>query len=99
MAQHKINGFSTIQTFEKIGRKSVSAMVILLAVSAFSPQVFARDNSDYQVMNAVFSFNKAAKPTKRLVRKANAKVYLGKAPYICSPSGFGRTSHCKLRTN
>lgn len=26
-------------------------------------------------------------------------AYLGRAPYICSPSGFGRTSHCFLRTS
>lgn len=24
--------------------------------------------------------------------------YYGRAPYICSPSGFGQTSHCFLRT-
>lgn len=26
-------------------------------------------------------------------------AYLGRAPYICSPSGFGRTSHCFLRAS
>ena len=30
-------------------------------------------------------------------RKAEGKVYLGSAPYVCSPSGFGRTSQCFLR--
>ena len=32
------------------------------------------------------------------VRKSTA-AYLGRAPYICSPSGFGRTSHCFLRAS
>lgn len=32
------------------------------------------------------------------VRKTTA-AYLGRAPYICSPSGFGRTSHCFLRAS
>lgn len=31
-------------------------------------------------------------------RKRTA-AYLGRAPYICSPSGFGRTSHCFLRAS
>lgn len=27
------------------------------------------------------------------------RVYLGHAPYICGPSGFGRTSACFLRAS
>jgi hypothetical protein len=30
------------------------------------------------------------------VRKVSSR-YLGRAPYICSPSGFGRTSRCFAR--
>lgn len=33
-------------------------------------------------------------PTRR-----RTTAYLGRAPYICSPSGFGRTSHCFLRAS
>lgn len=33
-------------------------------------------------------------PTRR-----RTATYLGRAPYICSPSGFGRTSHCFLRAS
>jgi hypothetical protein len=29
--------------------------------------------------------------------KAVRTTYLGRAPYICTPSGFGRTSSCFLR--
>jgi hypothetical protein len=35
--------------------------------------------------------------TKRPVMKASSSRYLGRAPYICSPSGFGRTSTCFAR--
>ena len=33
-------------------------------------------------------------PTRR-----RTTAYLGRAPYICSPSGFGRTSRCFLRAS
>ncbi|HEV7305682.1 hypothetical protein [Ensifer sp.] len=31
--------------------------------------------------------------------RSRTTAYLGRAPYICSPSGFGRTSHCFLRAS
>lgn len=31
--------------------------------------------------------------------KKSAASYLGRGPYICSPSGFGRTSHCFQRAS
>ena len=36
---------------------------------------------------------------KKSTQRRASKTYLGKAPYICSPSGFGRTSSCKLRVS
>jgi hypothetical protein len=44
---------------------------------------------------------KAAAPEKVIKRTLPIKVasysFLGRAPYICTPSGFGRTSGCFLR--
>ncbi|WP_104662940.1 hypothetical protein [Ensifer adhaerens] len=31
--------------------------------------------------------------------RRRATAYIGRAPYICSPSGFGRTSRCFLRAS
>jgi len=39
--------------------------------------------------------------SRNTVNKASRKLvssgYLGRAPYICTPSGFGKTSRCFLR--
>ncbi|THK35849.1 hypothetical protein EHS39_22385 [Ensifer sp. MPMI2T] len=41
------------------------------------------------------------RPAKQVVVQRAAKLeraaYLGRAPYICTPSGFGSTSRCFLR--
>lgn len=39
----------------------------------------------------------ASPPAPRKVSKPEKTAYLGSAPYICSPSGFGRKSSCFLR--
>jgi len=36
---------------------------------------------------------------KVLPVKLSSDVYPGRAPYICTPSGFGRTSTCFLRSS
>lgn len=40
-------------------------------------------------------------PSKRAVTQKKPKLvrsaYLGRAPYVCTPSGFGSTSRCFLR--
>ncbi len=40
--------------------------------------------------------NKQIAVTQRAVKLVRT-TYLGRAPYICTPSGFGRTSNCFLR--
>ncbi|WP_153020309.1 hypothetical protein [Paramesorhizobium deserti] len=39
--------------------------------------------------------------SRKVIKKASFKPagrsYLGRAPYICTPSGFGKTSRCFLR--
>ncbi|AFL49929.1 hypothetical protein ABIE78_004288 [Sinorhizobium fredii] len=40
--------------------------------------------------------NKQVAVTQRAVKLVRT-TYLGRAPYICTPSGFGRTSSCFLR--
>lgn len=36
--------------------------------------------------------------TKRSQKVSETVRFYGRAPHICSPSGFGQTSHCFLRT-
>nr|WP_051000058.1 hypothetical protein [Sinorhizobium fredii] len=40
--------------------------------------------------------NKRIAVTEQTVKLVRT-TYLGRAPYICTPSGFGRTSSCFLR--
>jgi hypothetical protein len=38
------------------------------------------------------------KPAEKPVIKLASNEYVGNAPYVCSPSGFGRTSTCFARS-
>lgn len=42
--------------------------------------------------------HKDAADSDHTARKPGKKIYLGKASYICSPSGFGQKSTCVLRS-
>ncbi|WP_163272942.1 hypothetical protein [Chelativorans alearense] len=41
---------------------------------------------------------KAKAPNTQITVKLASSQYLGNAPYICTPSGFGRTSTCFTRS-
>ncbi|HEV7317251.1 MAG TPA: hypothetical protein VGO04_01395 [Ensifer sp.] len=59
-----------------------------------SPSVKVRkEQKQLQVAEAEEDIVEPA-PTRR-----RTTAYLGRAPYICSPSGFGHTSHCFLRAS
>jgi len=40
---------------------------------------------------------KVEEPASRSTVRVASSSYLGRAPYICTPSGFGQTSRCFLR--
>lgn len=60
-----------------------------------------------QSISAERGYQTAMKPAdikKKIVKSKNTTpakfvkpIYLGAAPYICTPSGFGHTSRCFLR--
>lgn len=51
-----------------------------------------------QTVATVSSSTKPRETTTRVVRSStNTMVAYSSAPYICSPSGFGRTASCWLR--
>ena len=85
------------------GRTKVKASLLITLSAAFAitaiPSAANAENETREGSStSMFSGTKAAKPKKRLRQKSTRKVYLGKASYICSPSGFGRTSKCRLRS-
>lgn len=86
-------------------RHKINLYPIAVLTSALSLMVVAsasQANSSEREIKSV-SLVQSAKPTKvgytKTNRRSTRKTYLGSAPYICSPSGFGRTSSCKLRVS
>lgn len=75
----------------------LTAVLPLIAISSVSQA----KNSARDIKSAsVVQTTKTTKVGyKNLGRRSMPKTYLGRAPYICSPSGFGRTSSCKLRVS
>ncbi|MEI2299597.1 hypothetical protein [Ensifer sp. MJa1] len=60
-----------------------------------SPSVKVR-KEEKQLIKVAEADDKLVEPQPTRKRTTG---YLGRAPYICSPSGFGRTSHCFLRAS
>lgn len=55
-------------------------------------------SADTQLRTVVPSVAQKADKLKKKVA-ARKNPYLGRAPYICTPSGFGKTATCFLRSN
>jgi hypothetical protein len=65
--------------------------IIILGTTAFAGAVaFGADAHAFDVLSFFFS-----KPAETVTRMQH--VYLGRAPYICTPSGFGRMATCFRR--
>ncbi|WEX90596.1 hypothetical protein PZN02_004148 [Sinorhizobium garamanticum] len=82
--------------------RSVFALLLAAAVSGCSamPDQSIHTSSLTRQVGYAESSNKPV-ATKQVVVQRPAKLeraaYLGRAPYICTPSGFGSTSRCFLR--
>jgi hypothetical protein len=99
--------FSTLAS--EISRVPLRAALVSVAITMLSGCVLAPERtattsfvstvSGYPDMAT--SKRKMARPEKVIKRTLPTKVasysFLGRAPYICTPSGFGRTSGCFLR--
>lgn len=81
-----------------------SAAVVMFSGCAMTPDraatsSFVAAESGYPEMAP--TKRKMVRPEKVIKSTLPAKVasysFLGRAPYICTPSGFGRTSGCFLR--
>nr|WP_225169473.1 hypothetical protein [Ensifer sp. IC4062] len=82
--------------------RSIFALLLAAAVSgcsATADQSIRTSSLTRQVGYPTLSNKPAA--AKQVVVQRAAKLergaYLGRAPYICTPSGFGSTSRCFLR--
>ena len=86
-------------------RKTVarSTLAVMLAAAAWGCSSTVTEETTASITREVGYPSPERKPalgkqavtqkTPKLVRSA----YLGRAPYICTPSGFGSTSRCFLR--
>ncbi|AWI60422.1 hypothetical protein [Sinorhizobium fredii] len=100
-AQGKISRAS----FGSRGKMACSALAVLLAAtlagcSATTDKSIKTASLTKQVGYALPekkpARNKQVAATQRAVKLVRT-TYLGRAPYVCTPSGFGRTSSCFLR--
>jgi len=75
-------------------KSKFNSIIMLMAAASLLTTVSVSNAKNSKLVIKYNSTTQNAKANKRSIRK----IYLGSAPYICSPSGFGRTSSCKLRT-
>lgn len=76
---------------------AVAAIVCALTVPAGAQgaHMSLRQTSDIGTASRPSSPDRAAKSQRKAIGVQEA--YYGRAPYICTPSGFGRTASCFLR--
>ncbi|MDL2398743.1 hypothetical protein [Rhizobium mayense] len=76
---------------------------LLVAVCAVGPmemataQPISAEQGEQNVMKPSDAKKKIVKSQNATSTKLVKPIYLGAAPYICTPSGFGHTSKCFLR--
>ena len=95
-------GGLTSNTIQKVALASIA--IIMLAGCVMAPErgmtVSSISTGSGYPDISILKRNRAA-PEKVTRSKLPIKVasygFLGRAPYICTPSGFGRTSGCFLR--
>jgi hypothetical protein len=88
----------------EIFRIPLQASLILIAITMLSGCVMAHDrttttsfvSTESGYPDMAVSKRKMARPG-RVIKRTLDYSFLGRAPYICTPSGFGRTSGCFLR--
>jgi len=79
-------------------RKTVSAGVIAILIGLGSAGAADAEEGAEAVKSRQPVAAQAS--AKRVAARTDAKrVYLGRAPWICTPSGFGRTASCFERAS
>jgi hypothetical protein len=73
-----------------------AAMVVVICSSTATPAK-AADGYSHSVLKPETTSKKLAKGNAVNPETPVTASYLGRAPYVCSPSGFGRTSICFAR--
>ncbi len=69
----------------------------ILAAAALAA-LFAAPAGAHELKKLMKKSTYAQSASFTAARPAAKRVYLGRAPYICGPSGFGRKSTCTLRS-
>jgi hypothetical protein len=82
-------------------RDIVKPALIIAACAAIPMNIAAAQSLSgergYQNVTKPFDTKKKIIKSKSASAKFVRPIYLGGAPYICTPSGFGHTSKCFLR--
>ena len=74
-----------------------AAMVVVICSSTATPAK-AADGYSHSLLKPETTSKKLAKGNSVNPETPVTASYLGRAPYVCSPSGFGRTSICFARS-
>ena len=91
---------------ETFAKKTLCCAVATLLVAGIAGCSFVPDQGQRTPLSVKqFGYSvPTRKPVERgqaIVKQKEAKIiqtsYLGRAPYICTPSGFGSTSRCFMR--
>lgn len=86
-----------VKTGFRLGRAAGGLLVLGLVSLAAAPALAANAGTPVELASLTQSMtpaNGVAKPDRAAPQRP---VHLGRAPYICTPSGFGRTATCFQR--
>jgi hypothetical protein len=82
---------------KRTSRSIYAIALALAAVVATTPAGHAADSFRGAASAAKPDMARAPALSSRPTRVAEKRVYLGRAPYVCTPSGYGEKAHCVLR--
>jgi hypothetical protein len=74
-----------------------AGMLALTAVVVTTPASHAQDSFKGAARATRLEADSAPAVDTQPTRVAAKHVYLGRAPYVCTPSGYGEKAHCVLR--
>lgn len=82
--------------------KAKLAIFFTVAFAAFSVPASAGSRDAVNIKSTsqtkVFKSGRDSKITIPMRAASSQQAYLGRAPWICTPSGFGKTARCFLRS-
>ena len=87
---------SLVNSLRKSSKVICATALSLVAIATWVPASYARDARNAQRREKLLKTH-ITLTAKRHTLRPIQQVHLGSAPYICTPSGFGRMGQCFLR--